>query len=1252
MPGEIIQGLRIYKVAGKLYQIVDHHKWIIYSKSPEKIIVDQSSSSVNGIQAHVPVYMEGNSLGNYLLNEETSKSVLSTVYSNLEQAVYDSTMVYFLHGFSKLNTISAQKLRIYLKNRCNQDGVRMFQQVRCETAFEYAAFFSRITVVLYRNGRPRPSGEFLSRSFNEGFVIEDENKFQDDHDVVKDRLAAYKRELNDTNQECYEYPHPINKTPDPLNINALKYLIQTGDYNTLFSLECIHKWWCLELLNKPEEHMPLHFQAFGALLQENREIHCNPAKATRLGSGILYGLRLVVWNELTMRQEINAYQCAWNLCTKGLGDSSHIQYFYTLLDDIYEVNNVEGGAFRVVLDTRVDRIHFNSETLMFNTLKNGVSRWCESLVSDYRYLVMNKNIDIQGDDQLGNAVAGYSFAEENNFLKEFLRAAETSGGLYDHTIQNLHRHLNEVILTASGKAVLSNYVSKAEKFLLSLMTLIRISTLGACRATELRNLTFRNKYQVMRAICFDIDMAFIVLNSSKNEMSPRLKQYIPQTLSDLLKGYLILIRPLVRDIYAKLDRHYDPDFRYYLMHNYTSKFSVTKIRETHKNLTKQFFGVSIGYVSWRHAMEVINVVLYKEKDHDPKLLSLLRYASRYLGHTEKTAQKHYGHGSMRRNDTLPLLDGVHRDLARAFHCWLGYEDLEPILETTAYVPKRVEELEIINREYTLDDIREKLPGFTWRSVGQEKATLTCLARKESFTCILPTGGGKSMTFVIPILFEPDLHTVIVVPFTALKNDIIRTLSRFGIAASTQNVTVDTDTRVHVVTQDTNMLKTVTAWHNAGKLARIVIDEVHELNTDWRDPKIISVLNLDCQKVFLSATLPREKIVWLKKNYSATQVIRERTIRPNIEYKVVKFQKRKDMTNALRYQMEEFASAMEREGSPSDQSIRALIYLTDRLHLEEVLRCIPETIKCAHYFSETINREAIQNRFFNGEIQCLVATKAFSTGIDYPNVTLVIHWDGITSISDFEQCSGRAGRNGQPACSIVIASSKQRKISTGMIQDERLAINYIQSASKECLRSERANFFDGKPIVCREAKATLCSSCEKEDPLEKLDILYPKNKSYATTAQQVREFLNQSRVVNGKMDYKHYCIYKKDWTRRISSEKDSFILRLSGLNSGHCKSCGFKETQNSSVVQHERSKDCPFGHCMQEALEIVYGIWVERKDIGNQRFFDLAMYLLQAELRRRVFPNEAFIGKGELDGDLVIVALAVFYIAEACMKCKT
>jgi hypothetical protein len=73
--------------------------------------------------------------------------------------------------------------------------------------------------------------------------------------------------------------------------------------------------------------------------------------------------------------------------------------------------------------------------------------------------------------------------------------------------------------------------------------------------------------------------------------------------------------------------------------------------------------------------------------------------------------------------------------------------------------------------------------------------------------------------------------------------------------------------------------------------------------------------------------------------------------------------------------------------------------------------------------------------------------------------------------------------------------------------------------------------------------------------------------------------------------------------------------------------------------------------MQEALEIVYRIWFERAEIGSERCFHLAMSALQAELGRRVYNGEAFIGRGELGGDLVIVALAVFYITEACIKGK-
>ena len=1233
-------------LSGNLYQIIDHHKWIILPETPIKILLDKDPNPVDGIQGHVPVFMKNNHLGSYLLDEETSNSVLSNVYSELEQVVYDSSMAYFLHGILKLNTTSAQRLRIHLKNRCQQDGYHMFQPVRHDTALEYAAFFSRMTVILYRNGLSRPNGHFFSCTVTEPlFAIENEEMFRHDHVAIKSMLTEYKLKLNDNNQEVYEYPHGISEAPDVLDLDTLRLSIKTGSYNTLFSLQCIHKWWCLELLSKPEEHMPLHFQAFGALIQQNRTVHTKPAKAGKQGSGLLFGLRLVVWNELVMRQESDAYQYAWNLCFKGLGNSSHVQYFYSLLDDIYEVTNIEGGAVRVVLDTRLDRIHFDNAALKFDSLQGGISRWCESLVCDYRFLVMGMNVLIEGSDQLGNATAGYTFSEDNDALKTFMAG---TGALHNREIQMFLQHFNNDTLTKAGKAALTAYVSKAENFLLSLMTLIRMSTLGACRATELRDLTFRNRHQVMRSICFNVDMAFLVINVTKNESSPKLKQYIPKSLSELLKGYLTLVRPFLGDVYSKLGRTYDPDFRYYLMHNYTSKFSEKKLRQAHQDLTAFHLGVSIGFVAWRHAMEFINIVLYRNKN--PKLVRLLQHASRYFGHTERTVQDHYGHGIMRQNDTSLLLDGVNRDLATAFHCWLGYETLESITETAAYIPKKRDEFTVADVEITLDDIQKKLPDFSWKSPGQMNATRASLARKESYICILPTGGGKSMTFIIPILFEPDLHTVIVVPFVALKNDIVRALSKFGITANTKDVGVDTKFRVHVVTQNSNMLNTVTKWHNTGRLARVIIDEAHELVTNWRKPRITHILGLDCQKVFLSATLPEEKIITLKNNYNITRVIREPTLRSNIEYNVIHCYNKEHMVNVLQIQMAIFDSDMAKDGTPTNNSIRALIYLKDRNHLEEVSKCIPNTIKWASCFSETINREQLQKRFFDGEIQCLIATKSFSTGIDYPNVALVVHWDGLTSITDFEQCSGRAGRNGNKARSVVIVNSIEQIIQTTMDEDERLAVYYTMRKRDKCLRACRSMYFDGKIAMCRRSNAVLCSWCRPEVPLIRFGERSSRKKVYATISEEVRNYLNKSQTKGGVTDHKHFCINQMGWTRRANSENGSFSAQLSGLSSGYCKRCGFKETQNDFMIHHERAKVCPFGHCMQEALEIVHDMWSEnRKDSGDKEKFRQATRRLNRHFNRRVNFSEAFMGMGELDGDLVIVALAVFYIDELCLK---
>jgi hypothetical protein len=74
-------------------------------------------------------------------------------------------------------------------------------------------------------------------------------------------LAMYKAQLSDPEQKWYKFPHEINENIE-LDMDTLRFQIQTGNYNTLFSLKYICKWWCLELLNKKEEPTPLYFQAF------------------------------------------------------------------------------------------------------------------------------------------------------------------------------------------------------------------------------------------------------------------------------------------------------------------------------------------------------------------------------------------------------------------------------------------------------------------------------------------------------------------------------------------------------------------------------------------------------------------------------------------------------------------------------------------------------------------------------------------------------------------------------------------------------------------------------------------------------------------------------------------------------------------------------------------------------------------------------------------------------------------------------
>lgn len=100
------------------------------------------------------------------------------------------------------------------------------------------------------------------------------------------------------------------------------------------------------------------------------------------------------------------------------------------------------------------------------------------------------------------------------------------------------------------------------------------------------------------------------------------------------------------------------------------------------------------------------------------------------------------------------------------------------------------------------------------------------------------------------------------------------------------------------------------------------------------------------------------------------------------------------------------------------------------------------------------------------------------GIDIPNVRMVIHLGGMCSLCDFAQESGRAGRDGQPALSIVIHNSFDTSGQPQITSQERQLVDYYNTMT--CRRLVLSVFLDGAGGDCySNPDNMLCDLCEKK-----------------------------------------------------------------------------------------------------------------------------------------------------------------------------
>ncbi len=294
--------------------------------------------------------------------------------------------------------------------------------------------------------------------------------------------------------------------------------------------------------------------------------------------------------------------------------------------------------------------------------------------------------------------------------------------------------------------------------------------------------------------------------------------------------------------------------------------------------------------------------------------------------------------------------------------------------------------------------------------------------------VMPTGSGKSLCYQIPAIARPGVG-IVVSPLIALMNDQVMALRQFGVRAAalhsgrTINDNDETERAMRAGALD---LVYLSPERVVGErcldllanlpLALLAIDEAHcvsEWGHDFR-PEYLELAILaerfpGVPRLALTATAdePTRKDIGERLRFDGAGLFVAGFDRPNIRYGV------KPKLNSWR-QLRDF---MRRHGSEA-----GIVYCRTRKRTEEFashLAADGVTALAYHAVMETADRLRTQERFIGEDGVVVCATIAFGMGIDKPDVRFVVHLDAPRSIEAYYQETGRAGRDGLAAETLML-----------------------------------------------------------------------------------------------------------------------------------------------------------------------------------------------------------------------------------------
>lgn len=334
----------------------------------------------------------------------------------------------------------------------------------------------------------------------------------------------------------------------------------------------------------------------------------------------------------------------------------------------------------------------------------------------------------------------------------------------------------------------------------------------------------------------------------------------------------------------------------------------------------------------------------------------------------------------------------------------------------------------------------------------QREIIESVAEGRDTLALLPTGGGKSLTYQLPAMTRKGV-CIVITPLISLMKDQVDSLRRRGISAteihsglSARQIDARLDNCVYgdvkflYIAPERIASEQFTVRSRMMDVSLLAVDEAHCISKWGHDfrPSYLRISEIrhdigDSVPVLAltaSATEEVVKDIMERLAFREAKVIRGPFARPNLSYVV-------RMAEDAKKETAHIAESLPGSG---------IVYCQTRKECEQTAAFLQKSgIVCEAYHAglPPQTRSAVQEKWMKGDVRIMAATSAFGMGIDKADVRFVIHTALPDSLESYYQEAGRAGRDGKRSYAVLLYSEKDVTRGYGLIDREFPSIERIK-----------------------------------------------------------------------------------------------------------------------------------------------------------------------------------------------------------------